>query len=113
MMNAGQLRRRIVIETPDNKVDPYGQKTEGWKPLAEVSANIRPIGGKEKLRAMAYDTVLTHEVTVRYQPALMPSIEADKWRIVYGERKFIVTSAIDWMDERKWIVFEVREVGNN
>jgi SPP1 family predicted phage head-tail adaptor len=112
MIQSGKLNRRITIEAPDNKVDEYGQKTEGWKTIAEVSAEIRPISGKEKLRAMAYNTVLTHNVTVRYNPALLPEIAADAWRILYGNRIFMITSAIDWLDARQWIVFDTREVGN-
>ena len=111
-MQSGKLRRRVTITAPQSSVDAYGQKTNDYQSIAEVFADIRPIGGKEKLRAMAYDTVLTHEVHVRYQPALLPTIDADAWRIVYGNRVFEVISAVDWMDNRQWIVFEVREVGN-
>jgi len=112
MITAGKLNRRIVIQSPVNSVDEYGQKTQGWEQVAEVFAEIRPIGAKEKLRAMEYDAILTHQVTVRYQPHLLPTVGADAWRILYGNRTFIVNSAQEWMDARQWIIFEAREIGN-
>jgi len=57
MITAGKLNRRIVIQSPINAVDEYGQKTQGWEKVAEVFAEIRPIGAKEKLRAMEYDAI--------------------------------------------------------
>ena len=113
MITAGKLNRRVTIEAPSATVDAYGQKTKSWETVAEVSASIRPISGKEKLRAMVYDTVLTDEITIRYQPKLLPTVSADAWRIRYKDRKFLVTSALDWMDARQFIVFEVREIGND
>ena len=111
-MQAGKLNRRVNVLKPNHTVDQYGQQTTGYETFATVWANIKPIGGKEKLRAMAYDTVLTHELTIRYDKRFLPTIAADAWHIEYGQRTFEVISAIDWMDARQWLVLEVREVGN-
>lgn len=111
-MQAGKLKRRINVLKSNSKVDEYGQRTSDFVSVGEVWANIKPIGGKEKLRAMAYDTILTHEVTTRYDKRFLPTIDAEAFQIEYGSRTFEVISAIDWMDARQWLIFEVRELGN-
>lgn len=111
-MNAGKLNRRVSFYEPSSALDEYGQRKEGQELLAEVSAAVKPISGREKLAAMAYDTIYKYEITVRYQDKFLPLISANRLKIHYGQQIFEVIDAQDWMDKRRFIVFSVREIEN-
>lgn len=112
-MTAGKLNRRVTVQKPDSVLDEYGQPSTGWVNIATVWANIKPVSGREKMRAMAMEATLTHTVMVRYRPDLLPEVDADTWRILYGTKVLDVTSAVDLNDERKYIVFDCVETGVN
>ena len=80
-MSAGKLDRRVTVQRRQATTDSYGQESGTWVDIATVWANVKPIGGREKLRAMAYESTLTHTVMVRYRADFLPAIEADAWRI--------------------------------
>lgn len=46
-MKAPNLRRRMVLETPQRMPDGAGGFVEGWQPLGEVWAEVTPIAGRE------------------------------------------------------------------
>lgn len=110
-MTAGKLNRRVTIQKPDSVLDDYGQPSIGWANIATIWANIKPVGGREKMRAMAMEATLTHTVMVRYRSDLLPEIDADAWRIVYGQKILEISSALDFEDRRKYIVFDCIETG--
>lgn len=108
-MDIGRLDKRITIQRRSNTLDAYGQQVNQWTDIATVWANVKPIGGREKLRSMVVESLLSHTVMVRYSEALMPPTLADGWRIVYGARIFNVTAAMDVDEARRWIVFDCTE----
>lgn len=108
-MDIGRLDKRITIQRRSNTLDAYGQQVNQWTDIATVWANVKPIGGREKLRSMVVESLLSHTVMVRYSALLMPPTLADGWRIVYGTRIFNVTAAMDLDEARKWIVFDCTE----
>lgn len=110
-MTAGKLNRRVTIQRRSATLDDYGQESSGWTDIATVWADVRPVGGREKMRAMAVESTLTHTVMVRYRTDLLPVIDADAWRIRYGSRVLQITAAMDMDDERKYIIFECTETG--
>lgn len=110
-MSAGELNRNVTVQRRAATTDSYGQESGSWVDVATVKACIRPIGGREKLRAMAYESTLTHTVKVRFRSDFLPAIEADAWRIKYGSRVFQVTASMDVKDARKYIVFDCIETG--
>lgn len=110
-MEAGKLDRRITIQRRVTTLDSYGQQSTGWTNIATVWANVKPVGGQERMRSGALESTLTHTIMVRYQVDLMPAIEADAWRILYGSRVMQITAARDLQDARRWIVFECIETG--
>lgn len=110
-MSAGKLNRRITIQRRSATLDDYGQESSGWTDIATVWADVRPIGGREKLRSMAVESTLTHTVLVRYRTDLLPAVAADAWRIVYGTRILQITASMDQDDARKFIIFDCVETG--
>lgn len=112
-MRIGQLDKRITIQRRSQTLDAYGQQVDSWSTVADCWADVRPVGGREKLSAMAMQADLTHTVAVRYNVALLPPKEAAANRIVYatpaGSRVLNITSARDVDEGRRWIVFDCVE----
>jgi len=112
-MNIGKLDKRITLQSRSATLDDYGQELNSWSDIATVWANVKPIGGREKLRAMAVESLLTHTVTVRYNVLFLPPAVADARRIRYvtpaGVRIFNINAAQDLDEARKHIVFDCTE----
>ena len=111
MITIGRLCRSITIQKKIGTYDSYGQEVLEFVDIATVWANVKPVTGREKLRAGAYDSTLSHTVAVRYQPELLPETAADAWRILYGTRILEITAAQDMDDARKFILFDCTETG--
>lgn len=108
-MDIGRLDKRITIQRRSATKDSYGQEVNQWVDIATVWANIKPIGGRERLRSMVVESSLTHTVMVRYRESLMPPTLADAWRIQYGTRIFNITAAMDMEEDHRWVVFDCTE----
>lgn len=108
-MNIGRFDKRITIQSRSATLDAYGQEIDSWSDVASVWANVKPISGTEKLKAMQVDSILTHTVAVRYNETFMPPRKVDAWRIVYNDRIFNITAAMDLNEERKYIIFDCSE----
>lgn len=108
-MNAGELNRRVTIERPPVALDGYGQPTGAWSAVATVWANVRMIGGRERLRAGALESDLAGTVAVRYQAAFLPLSSTNGWRINHGGRLLNITAARDLDEAHEWIIFDVSE----
>lgn len=114
-MNIGKLDKRITLQTRSATLDDYGQELNSWSDFATVWANVKPISGREKLRAMAVQSILTHTVTIRYNVGLMPPTLTGALRIKYvtpgGDRILNINATQDVDEERKHIVFDCTEDG--
>lgn len=112
-MDIGKLDKRVTFQRRSSTLDDYGQQLDAFTDVATVWANVEPLGGREKMMAMAMDSQLTHRVSVRYNTALLPPIEVAALRIQYptptGVRLFNITSAKDSYENRKHIIFECVE----
>ena len=108
-MDIGRFDKRITIQTRSATLDDYGQQIDSWSDLATLWANIKPISGREKLKAGQVDSILTHTVAVRYNVSLTPPRVVDAWRIVYNGRYFNITSSMDLNEDRKYIIFDCTE----
>jgi SPP1 family predicted phage head-tail adaptor len=111
MDKIGRLDKRVSIQRRSSTKDSYGQEIDSWTTIAQVWAQVKPLGGKERMRnaAMVVESILTHTVTVRYSATLMPPLEADAWRILYGSRIFNITSSRDVEEDRRFIEFDCTE----
>ena len=111
MDKIGRLDKRVSIQRRSSTRDSYGQEIDSWTTIAQVWAQVKPLGGKEAMRgaAMVVESILTHKVTVRYSESLMPPLEADAWRIVYGARLLNISTTRDVEEERRFIEFDCTE----
>ena len=112
-MKIGSLDKRITLQSRSATLDDYGQELNSWNNVATVWASIMPIGGREKLRAMAIESELTHTVAIRYDVRFLPPKTVDAWRISYttpaGVRIFNITAARDVDEGRRTIIFDCTE----
>jgi SPP1 family predicted phage head-tail adaptor len=111
MDKIGRLDKRVSIQRRSSTKDDYGQEIDSWTTIAQVWAQVKPLGGKERMRntAMVVESILTHTVTVRYSATLMPPLEADAWRILYGSRFFNISTSRDVDEDRRFIEFDCTE----
>lgn len=108
-MDIGKLDKRITLQSRSTTLDSYGQQIDSWSDVATVWANVKPISGREKLKAMQVDSILTHTVAIRYNASFMPPRAIDAWRIVYNGRLFNITAAMDLDEARQYIIFDCTE----
>jgi SPP1 family predicted phage head-tail adaptor len=112
-MNIGKLDKRITLQSRSATLDDYGQELNSWNNVATVWASIMPIGGREKLRAMAIESELTHTVAIRYDVRFLPPKTVDAWRISYttpaSVRIFNINAARDVDEGRRTIIFDCTE----
>lgn len=108
-MDIGKLNHRVTVQSRTTSKDDYGQELDSWSDVATVWANILPIGGRERLRAMAIESSLTHTVMVRYRAEFKPPLQMGAKRIIYQGRIFNIVSARDVDEAHKYIIFDCTE----
>ena len=112
IVDAGRLNRRVSVQRRAQAPGPFGHPVDVWEPVMPTAwANIRPISGRERLASGAVQSSLSHTILMRYNAALVPELEAARWRIVYGARTFNVLGARTVDEGRAWIIFDCEEGG--
>lgn len=81
LLRSGDLRESVVIESPVEQTNSYGESTLTWAPLTRRRAAIRGLRTDELMRAQGPYTVATHEVEFRYVPELTTAM-----RLVWSSR---------------------------
>lgn len=69
-IRAGDLRESVVIQSPTEQTNSFGEATLTWSPLCRRRAAIRGMRADEVMSAQGPYTVATHEVECRYVPGL-------------------------------------------
>ena len=103
MINAGDFRERITIESPPTAKGPIGgpKANEPWTSFATVSAQVKPLQGREAEKAKQIVAECTYQIRIRYLVGVN-----EMQRIDYGGRKFNILSAIDTEEmHEEWVLF--------
>ncbi|HEY3432546.1 MAG TPA: phage head closure protein [Rhodocyclaceae bacterium] len=98
-MRAGNLRKRILIQSQSTTPDSVGGQEQVWTDIAPVWGSIETLSGRELAIAQAINTELTHKITVRYRPELADPKIVAALRAVYQGRIFNIQYS-DNVDER-------------
>jgi SPP1 family predicted phage head-tail adaptor len=103
-MRAGDLRRRISIQSRSATQDAAGQQVTTWSDyMTGVPADIQALSGRELLIAQSAQSQVTHTITVRYTVLLADPIKVGGMRAVYVNggvtRYFDIAGALN-VDER-------------
>jgi SPP1 family predicted phage head-tail adaptor len=90
-MRAGRLRHRVSIQSRSTTEGSLGQVVESWTDTAEVSAEVKPLQGRELERGKQISAEVTHMVTIRGQGV---SVTA-KQRLRFGVRIFNIAAVLN------------------
>ena len=63
----GNLRHRLVVESPSETPDGIGGVTRGWSALATIWGEIEPLGADDVMLADKRIGLVTHKIHVRHR----------------------------------------------
>jgi SPP1 family predicted phage head-tail adaptor len=98
LINAGDLRHRVTIESPERTSDEAGGAAIEWQGVAAVWAAIWSRTAGEKFSFDRIAGTATHDIWIRYRSDVTPDM-----RIRYGNRVFAILGAIDVDDRGRWL----------
>lgn len=93
---AGALRRRVVLESPVRIEDAGGGADLVWQQVAVLWAALESRAAGERLDAGRVTSAITHEITFRYRPGVLPEM-----RFRQGERLFHILAVFEPDDRRR------------
>ena len=100
----GDLRRRLVLERPDDAPDGQGGVSRGWMLVDYVWASVEPLRGARVFEADRPASVSTHRIALRWRPDLSESM-----RFRDGPRLFVIHAAIDADPARRIMICQCEE----
>lgn len=102
-LRAGQLNRRLRIQSRSTLQDTFGAQQFAWTEIAVIWADIQPLAGRELENAQRIASEVSHQIVVRYQPIFADTRVVAGYRGLYNGRIFnIHASMIE--DERNAVV---------
>lgn len=78
LSDLGELQRKV--ETPDGA----GGVSVTWELLRPIWCNLKTLGGTQALEAGRRQSSTTHEIGVRYQDDVDPSVVTQHRIVIYG-----------------------------
>ena len=93
------LRSRVTLQAPVDTSDDSGALVRVWTDVADIWAKIEPQRGSEMFVAGEQETVLTHNVTIRWRPDV-----ASPMRLLLGSRALYIRAAFDPDGRKKFLV---------
>lgn len=94
----GRLRHRLTLEAASRTPDGGGGAVEAWSTVAQLWGQIYPTAGTEIVAADGIKGRVSHEITLRYRPDVMPAM-----RLASGSRRFEIAAVIDIDERRRWL----------
>lgn len=93
-MRAGLHRHSVTLQQRVLTQDSFGGTVETWQDFACVNASVSPLTAREFFNAAQVQADVTHKVSLRYLPNVVPAM-----RVKFGTRTLHVASVIN-VDER-------------
>ncbi len=90
MIDAGQLRERIVVKQAHESRNRPGETTYTYSTFAEVWASVTGVTAREFLLANTQQTEITHRIRMRYLTGLTQSM-----RLVWRGRTLEIVSLLE------------------
>ena len=98
-MRAGELRSRLVVESPQRVSDGAGGAVTSWLELATIWANVAPTSAREQVSAEQRAEKTTHKITLRYRNDIDATM-----RFSGGGRIFDIEAIINEAERDQWLV---------
>lgn len=95
MIPAGQLDKRITLQSPTISYDSYNEPITTYNDIATVWARIRYKKGREIFQGRQTIAEMPVEIAIRYRADVIST-----WRIKYGNRYFLIIAPPVNVDER-------------
>lgn len=102
-MQAGLLRRRVLIQSRSTSVDAMGGQITTWNTVATVYAQIESTNGRAVFAGEAVQTEVTHQIVVRYQPMFADPKAVAAMRAVYNGRYFNIHASVNEAERNRQI----------
>lgn len=90
MIDAGQLRERIVVQQANESRNRLGETTYTYSPFAEVWASVTGVTAREFLLANTQQTEITHRIRMRFLAGL-----TNQMRISWRGRTLQIISVLE------------------
>jgi SPP1 family predicted phage head-tail adaptor len=81
MIDTRQMRERVLIQSPSEQQNSFGEATVTWTDEGEVWASVQGLSSREMLMAQQSDAIITHKVRIRFFPGI-----THKHRLVWRGR---------------------------
>lgn len=104
MSGAGELNRRINLQSQTTTTDTEGRWSGSWVTVFRPWAKIATDSGSEIQEGDQEQTVLRHTVRIRYRPGVTAAM-----RVTYGARVFDILSVIDPDQRHEWLDLSCQE----
>jgi len=98
-MRAGELRHRLVIESPQRVNDGAGGAITTWLEVATIWANVQPVTAREQRSADQRTQKTSHRITVRYREDINSTM-----RFTGEGRIFDIEAIINDAERDHWLV---------
>jgi SPP1 family predicted phage head-tail adaptor len=87
---AGRLNRRVILERRTEETDSSGQSRVTFTPVAEVGAQVEPVGGARQFGEQQFVSTGDLRITVRWRPDLNPL-----HRVTYRGEPYDIVSIVE------------------
>lgn len=108
-MRVGPLRHRMTFQRPSIEKDKFGQPLTTWVDVKPLWVEIRPLSVRELQAAQQVASEVSHEITLRWHPALSDPKAVAAMRGVFGGRIFNIAGSCDPDERRRWLVLQATE----
>lgn len=103
-MSIGKLRHRAELQQKVQTPDGSGGYDTQWVEVRTIWAEIKPVSAVQTFEFMRSDTIVTHEIRVRYAD----DIGTDK-RLVHRGRAFRIKGVLNPDERNRWLDLMVEE----
>lgn len=92
-MRAGQLNKKVTVQSYTSAANSFGEMIETWSTYATRNASVEPLQGREFWAAQQLNSEVTSKIRLRYDSitgAITP-----KMRVQWDSRTFKIHSVIN------------------
>lgn len=106
-MKAGDLNKRVLLQSPTGTRDAVGERSTTWIDVATVWAAIRPMSAREQLVAAQRQHDTSHVIEIRHSSAVA-ALDAS-WRLVFGARIFTIDGVLNDRERNEKLILYCSE----
>jgi len=104
MIQSGRLRHRIVIQSPTETQDTYGEPIKTWSTFLTTWASVEPVKGREYWESQQVNAEVTYKITMRHRSGLNP-----KMRVSWDDRTFEIKNILNDFERDRRLTLMVTE----